>query len=536
MADRKRCAIYTRKSTEEGLEQDFNSLDAQREACAAFILSQAGEGWEAIPEQYDDGGWSGGNMDRPALRQLLTDVETGRVDVIVVYKVDRLTRSLADFAKIVEVLDSKGASFVSVTQAFNTTSSMGRLTLNVLLSFAQFEREVTGERIRDKIAASKKKGMWMGGAVPLGYCVQQRKLLIEPSEAEAVRHIFRRYLELKSVPRLVDDLARSGYRTRRRVLTSGRVIGNVCFGRGALGLMLKNPIYIGKIRHKDLIHDGEHEAILDRATFDAVQEALRQGTHEKLVGTRTRQPSLLTGMLTDPDGRPMSPGSARKGARTYCYYISRTKPGESRDKLWRFPTSEIDPVVIEAIARHLEQPVPSGTNNTADWQNRNEAMAKVVATLRKSSTIEQREQLLTLKTSIKLNEDVIDVTITDPGNNEPTIISVPMKLVRKGHELKIALSPDNRSPATSPDPVLVKLLGQAFAARQHLVEGQARKTVSDYSRRHLQKLARLSWLAPDIVSDLLEGRQPPNLTARFLLRCGDVPLDWPGQREFLGFS
>jgi site-specific DNA recombinase len=536
MADRKRCAIYTRKSTEEGLDQNFNSLDAQREACAAYILSQAGEGWEAFAEQYDDGGWSGGNMNRPAIRQLLADVEDGKIDVIVVYKVDRLTRSLADFAKIVEVLDARGASFVSVTQAFNTTSSMGRLTLNVLLSFAQFEREVTGERIRDKVAASKRKGMWMGGAVPLGYRVEQRKLLIEPTEAEAVRHIFGRYLELRSIPKLVDDLARGGYRTRMRVLAGGRVIGDVCFGRGPLGLMLKNPIYIGKIRHKDLIHDGEHESLIDKATFDTVQGTLRCNNHEKVVGTRTSQPSLLTGMLTDPDGGPMSPSRGKRGARTYCYYTTRTRPGENRDKLWRFPTSEIDPIVIETIARQLEQPAASGTDDKADWQKRNEANRKVVETLRNGSTIEQREQLLKLKTGIRLNEESVEVTITASGENEAATFSVTAKLVRKGHELKMALPPDSRLPATSPDPILVKLLGQAFAAREHLIEGQASKSVSDYSRRHLQKLARLSWLAPDIVSDILEGRQPPHLTGRFLLRCGDVPLDWAGQREFLGFT
>ena len=236
--NRKRCAIYTRKSTEEGLEMDFNSLDAQREACSAYILSQAGEGWEQVDELYDDGGWSGGSMIRPALKQLLDDIQVGKVDIVVVYKVDRLTRSFADFAKIVEILDAKGASFVSVTQAFNTTNSMGRLTLNVLLSFAQFEREVTGERIRDKIAASKRKGMWMGGTVPHGYRVEDRKLLIEPQEAEDVRYIFTRYLELKSVPALVDDLARRGMRTRTRTLKLGGTIGNVSFGKGPLGFLL----------------------------------------------------------------------------------------------------------------------------------------------------------------------------------------------------------------------------------------------------------------------------------------------------------
>jgi Site-specific recombinases, DNA invertase Pin homologs len=265
---RRRCAIYTRKSSEEGLDQSFNSLDAQREACGAYILSQAHEGWEPIDEIYDDGGYSGGSMERPGLKQLMADVEAGKIDIIVVYKVDRLTRSLADFARIVDVLDKHGASFVSVTQAFNTTNSMGRLTLNVLLSFAQFEREVTGERIRDKIAASKARGMWMGGVVPLGYEVKERKLKFNPAEAERVRHIFNRYLELGSVLALQTELAAHGIRTRPRMLKDGRNYGDKNFSRGALYQMLRNRIYRGEITHRGKSYPGEHEAIIDADTFD----------------------------------------------------------------------------------------------------------------------------------------------------------------------------------------------------------------------------------------------------------------------------
>jgi DNA invertase Pin-like site-specific DNA recombinase len=536
MADRKRCAIYTRKSTEEGLDQNFNSLDAQRESCAAYILSQAGEGWEAVAEHYDDGGWSGGNMDRPALRQLMADVEAGKVDVIVVYKVDRLTRSLADFAKIVEVLDRRGACFVSVTQAFNTTTSMGRLTLNVLLSFAQFEREVTGERIRDKVAASKRKGMWMGGPVPLGYRVEQRKLVVDPAEAETVRHIFRRYLGLGSIPALVDELARDGYRTRERVMASGRIVGGVCFGRGPLGIMLQNPAYIGKVRHKDLVHDGEHEAIIEDDTFAAVQDTLRRNNREKVVGTRTARPSLLTGMLTDPDGRPMSPGRAKKGAKTYCYYATRTKPGEDKTRLWRFPASEIDKVVFEAMARHLEAPDASANGTAEEWKAQTELKAAMADTLRNGSTVSQRELLLELRTAVQLREDAVQISFSHTTENEPTDLTVPAKLVRKGHQLKLVVPSDNRGPAASADPVLVKLIAQAFAARDHLVEGTQHLCISSYSRRHLNRLARLAWLAPDIISDILDGRQPPHLTGRYLLRCGEVPFDWSSQRAFLGFA
>src|SRR5438067_2049873 len=269
-----RCAIYTRKSTEEGLDQAFNSLDAQREACGAYILSQAGEGWEPIKTLYDDGGFSGGSMERPALKQLLADITAGKVDVIVVYKVDRLTRSLADFAKIVEILDAKGVSFVSVTQAFNTTTSMGRLTLNVLLSFAQFEREVTGERIRDKHAASRKKGIWMGGNPPLGYDAHERKLIVNPAEAETVRSIFALYLELGCVRRLKDAVDRHGWITKRFTTAAGRIQGGRPISRGHLHRILANPIYIGRIAHKGQLHPGQHEALIEAETWEAVQAQL----------------------------------------------------------------------------------------------------------------------------------------------------------------------------------------------------------------------------------------------------------------------
>jgi site-specific DNA recombinase len=280
----RRCAIYTRKSSEEGLEQDFNSLHAQREACEAFIKSQAGEGWRLVKTAYDDGGLSGGTMERPALQRLLADISRGLVEVVVVYKVDRLTRSLADFAKMVEVFDARGVSFVAVTQQFNTTTSMGRLTLNVLLSFAQFEREVTGERIRDKIAASKQKGMWMGGLVPIGYDVIERRLVVNHTEAETVREIFRRYLELGSVRLLMENLNRRGFRSKVRVAKNGKRSGGNLFFRGALYELLSNPIYIGEIRHKGVRHPGLHEPIVDAScgtVHSCYCEAMRRGAHHE---------------------------------------------------------------------------------------------------------------------------------------------------------------------------------------------------------------------------------------------------------------
>lgn len=318
-----RCAIYTRKSTEEGLEQAFNSLDAQREACEACISSQRHEGWSMIPAAYDDGGFSGGTMERPALGRLLADVEAGRVDVIVVYKVDRLTRALSDFAKIVEILDARGASFVSVTQAFNTTSSMGRLTFNVLLSFAQFEREVTGERIRDKIVASKKKGLWMGGPVPLGYVVRERKLVVDEKDAATVRHIFNRYLALGTGQALIEELRAEGYRARLRE-QKGRTIGGVPFGRGMLFAMLSNRIYLGEIVHKGQAHPGEHLPIIDRALWDRVQQLIDANRVERKAATNVAHASLLAGILFDGQGRRMTPSHAVRSGKRYRYYITHS--------------------------------------------------------------------------------------------------------------------------------------------------------------------------------------------------------------------
>ena len=354
-----RCAIYTRKSSEEGLEQEFNSLQAQREACEAFIDSQRHEGWVCLRAAYDDGGFSGATMDRPALQQLLADVKAGRVDTIVVYKIDRLTRSLADFAKIVEILDARSASFVSVTQQFNTTTSMGRLTLNVLLSFAQFEREVIGERIRDKIAASKKKGMWMGGVPPLGYQAQDRKLVIVESEAEIVRFIFRRYAELGSVRWLRDELEARSIQSKLRTSASGGISGGKPFARGALYLMLQNRIYRGEIVHNRQSYPGEHEPIIDQPLWDAVQAQLAGNAAERNDCGKTRQPSLLAGMLFDGDGNRMTPSHAVKKGTRYRYYVSRsliTKDRTDDSAGLRIPAAEIEQLVSDRVHRWLLDP------------------------------------------------------------------------------------------------------------------------------------------------------------------------------------
>ena len=354
---RKRCAIYTRKSSEEGLEQNFNSLHAQREACEAYVKSQAGEGWHLVTAAYDDGGYSGGSMERPALQHLLEDIRQKQIDVVVVYKVDRLTRSLADFAKMVEVFDAQGVSFVSVTQQFNTTTSMGRLTLNVLLSFAQFEREVTGERIRDKIAASKRKGIWMGGTTPLGYDVRDRHLVINRPEGATVRQIYERYLELGSVRLLKQDLDRRGVRSKVRVSIKGLKSGGRSFSRGALYELLANPIYIGEIRHKRERHQGLHAAILERELWEKVQHQLREQAAHRRQRPIKAGSSPLAGLLFDQSGEPLYAQSTAKGSRRYRYYVSKslvTASAKDAGRGWRLSAAEIERAVAIAARAILD--------------------------------------------------------------------------------------------------------------------------------------------------------------------------------------
>jgi site-specific DNA recombinase len=343
-----RCAIYTRKSSEEGLEQEFNSLDAQREACTAYISSQRSEGWVALAGQYDDCGVSGGTLDRPALKQLLADIESGRVDVVVVYKIDRLSRALMDFAKLVEIFDRHNVTFVSVTQAFNTTTSMGRLTLNILLSFAQFEREVIGERIRDKIAASRKRGMWMGGVVPLGYQVIARKLVIEEKEAGTVRMIFERFLELGSTALLAKSIAAEGIRGRR-----GKLVN-----KGSLYKLLANQTYIGEVTHKGAAYPGQHEPIISRKLWDKVRSILQEGPWVRAGQTRAATPALLKGILYGPAGTAMSPTHTRRGNRLYRYYVSQAvlKHGPEACLVRRVPAAEIEAAVVDQLRGMLRSP------------------------------------------------------------------------------------------------------------------------------------------------------------------------------------
>jgi DNA invertase Pin-like site-specific DNA recombinase len=560
---RVRCAIYTRKSSEEGLEQEFNSLLVQREACAAFITSQRHEGWVCLPAGYDDGGFSGSTMARPALQRLLADITAGRVDTVVVYKIDRLTRSLADFAKIVEILDARSASFVSVTQQFNTTTSMGRLTLNVLLSFAQFEREVIGERIRDKIAASKKKGMWMGGVPPLGYRGRDRKLVILDSEAELVRSIFRRYAELGSVRLLKEELEAQGSKSKSWTSASGRVIGGKPFSRGALYLMLRNRTYRGEIVHKGQSHPGEHTPIIDQPLWDAVQMRLAGNTIERISGTRTHQPSLLAGMLFDIEGNRMTPSYAVKLGRRYRYYVSRpliTQDQAERSIGLRIPAAEIEHLVTSRMRQWLLD--PGGiyqSTRLADPLAQRRLIARA-GEIGKSWTelpgTRQRAFLTTLIDHIDVGADQIDIhlrpgrlaalldvaaTPLSSATDEIQILSVSVRLRRAGQAIKMLIEGTDPFATAKPDARLVKLLIRARQFNATLLDSDgvpfaALAKRERVSPSYFTRLVRLSYLAPDITEAILDGRQPRDLTADKLLAHSRLSLGWHEQRAALGIA
>jgi site-specific DNA recombinase len=554
-ASSRRCAIYTRESSEEGLELDFNSLHAQREACEAFIKSQAGEGWCLVKTAYDDGGLSGGTMERPALKRLLDDINQGLIDVVVVYKVDRLTRSLADFAKMVEVFDAHGVSFVAVTQQFNTTTSMGRLTLNVLLSFAQFEREVTGERIRDKIAASKRKGMWMGGCVPLGYEVHDRRIVIDEKEAETVRYIFRRYQELGCVRLLKEDLDRGGVVSKRRTSKSGTESGGHSFSRGALYALLSNPIYVGEIRHKNLRHPGQHQAIVNRAVWDRTQQQFQE--HQ----VRTKRPgasaekSPLIGRLVDENGFGLTPSHARKGERKYRYYVSRNLPARGAIPAhlgWRVPARELEDRVAAAIREMLddESSALEAAQKTTHDSGR---IARVLHAARSwsrqlQSEAERTSALATLVDRVELKPDGIRVSIKLPiagAENSrarvPDQVAIarwfPMQLKRRGVELRLIVGDRNRSAAIV-DLSLLKVVARAHRWFDEISTGKERSLAAIAAReglnvRYVSRLIRLAFLAPDIVESIVDGRQPTALTAEALTRRIELPLSWCAQRTAL---
>ena len=554
-----RCAIYTRKSTEEGLEQDFNSLDAQHEACTAYILSQKAEGWKALPDHYDDGGLSGGSMERPALQRLLADVAAHHVDVVVVYKVDRLTRALTDFAKIVGIFDEAGVSFVSVTQAFNTTTSMGRLTLNVLLSFAQFEREVTAERIRDKIAASKRKGMWMGGMVPIGYRAVERNLVPHPDEAERVQLIYRRYLELGSVNLLKAELDAAGARTPEHRYR-GRIVGGTLFARGKLYRMLSNPLYVGRVRHKADVHPGQHAAIVGQELWQAVQDRLASNASATKMRCHAKSPSPLVGRLVGPDGQKMRPSHATRSGRRYRYYVSAGLIEGSiatGARGWRIPAAEIEAVIAMAIASRVREPtllselLGTGEAALSDPRRLADALGKIARQLDAPTSQIARQLLAVIVQHARVSEtevqaDVRFVGLRDVGSMGAAdaelladigfTVVAPIRMARRGAELRLILQ-GAAAPARHPDPHLVR---EVIAARvrvaDYITSGGALSVgaLAERDAIHVGDASRslqLAFLAPDLLKRILDGDQPVGLNAERLKRIGELPLLWSEQRE-----
>jgi DNA invertase Pin-like site-specific DNA recombinase len=558
-----RCAVYTRKSSEEGLELQFNSLHAQRESCEAYVLSQAGEGWICLPGEYDDGGISGGHLERPGLKALIADVKAGKVDIIVVYKVDRLTRSLTDFSKLVEVFDEHNVSFVSVTQAFNTTNSMGRLTLNVLLSFAQFEREVTGERIRDKIAMSRKRGLWTGGLPPLGYDAINKELIVNENEAKAVRHIFERYSELKNVRLLRAELTKAGYVSKRRLTRLGQPSGGTSFERGALYTILKNRTYLGLTTHKGEAFEGEHDAIVDAEIFERVQRILSSNAKRTKLRTGSKNPSLLAGKITTPEGIVLTPSHAKSGNRRYRYYVekrSNDAPTLSR-RLIRMPAPEIERAVCQALSEYLKHPTAMvddlGLSQISfDQTSRIKAKARKLADQLASSIFTDTTSafvmtildhiILRLEEGLPVGLDIglnlqalaptLDVDIDQDLATKVLPVDARLKTCNNGKKIIIG----NTATESVQNPALIETIRLAHQIKQrHL--GQPKQSIADIAdalsldKRHIWRVLRLAFLAPDIQLSILNGTQPRDLLQKDLL-YPSLPFSWDEQHKQFGIA
>jgi DNA invertase Pin-like site-specific DNA recombinase len=562
-----RCAIYTRKSSEEGLEQSFNSLDAQREACLAYIQSQRQEGWRAIPAHYDDGGYSGGSMDRPGLKQLLADIEARKIDTVVVYRVDRLTRNLADFAKIIEAFDAHGVSFVSVTQQFNTTSSMGRLTLNVLLSFAQFEREVTGERIRDKIAASKRKGMWMGGCIPLGYDVRDRRLVVNETEVEQVRQIFHLYLEFGCVKKLKAHLDAHGIKTKTRISKAGNKTGGSVYSRGALYKILANRTYLGQVPHKDQSYPGEHQAIIDPELWEKVRLRIIGGIRGERCGRNAAAPSLLRGLIYDEEGNRFTPSHAVKCGKRYRYYVSQKvieDPASASNMPGRIPARELEDLVLAEIRSFLRSAdrVTTALGNPADdlafTRRLIEVCRRALGDLDSDSDHLRSEFLAAVVDRIVIDWDSVEIRIKSrqlrnrsrvpPRNDaEPSlppdessgdiVLNIPAQLRKYRGEIRLIIPPRNGGQeARQPVPSLVKALARAHDWVRAIISGEYKdqreiaKAIG-VNEQYVSRVIAGAFLAPRIVEAIADGQALEAMNLPSLL--GNVSLSWKEQRARL---
>ena len=541
------CAIYTRKSSEEGLEQDFNSLHAQREACEAYVLSQKSLGWSLIPTAYDDGGYSGGNTERPALKRLMADIEAGNVKVIVVYKVDRLTRSLADFVKLVELFDSKGVSFVSVTQQFNTTTSMGRLTLNVLLSFAQFEREVTGERIRDKIAASKRKGLWMGGVAPVGYQAKGRTLEPDEPHASRIRQIYGLYLQLNCVRKVSEELQQRQWLTPERNNKRKGFGGNKPFSRGHLYRILSNPIYVGLVPHRGETHPGQHPAIVDETLWQEVQQRLEHNRQGTKTQSHAANPSLLAGKLTDEAGRRLIPSHTRKGNRRYRYYVTPVAdPGEPI----RLPAEEVEQLVIQSVLNWAAS--EQNVINAVGWHDAQlagnalkQAQRLIHALQHNPRTVLPNciNEVVVAATQVRIRLNLVGAGLQQAGvSNAETVLEVLAERKRCGMAVRLVIGAqgDEQLRLRNPDPTLLQLMHKGKQWLHRLTfGGQGIGIIAKEEKVHAQYVSRVinvALLAPDIVQAIERGDHPINLNTTKLLTSVPFPMDWQTQREMLGMA
>jgi site-specific DNA recombinase len=544
----RRCAIYTRKSSEEGLEQDFNSLDAQHEACAAYIRSQASESWKLVRERYDDGGISGGTLQRPGLQRLLVDIAAGHIDIVVVYKVDRLTRSLLDFAKLVEAFDKAGSSFVSITQSFNTTTSMSRLTLNMLLSFAQFEREVTAKRIRDKIAQSKARGMWMGGTPPIGYRPNGRSLAIIEEDAAIVRHIFSRYAELGNVRLLAEELEQQGVRSPARNAGIGRAFGNRPFSRGQLYKILSNPVYIGRIDHGGRSHKANFQSIIDRAQWDAVQAILAANING-VRGPAPAESSLLAGKLVDDRGVPMVAVHACKGEVRYRYYVSRdlqhSGDAENTDG-WRPPAREIEPLVRAWVIALMNDPLEVITRSSAEMPSPDELrtiveLGKAAAAKLNGPRAPAANLLRSIVTEVRLGPDRVEIILCPAvlasllgiKLTAPLSLDVPACLKRRGGVMRLIM-PSGSPVVPAVDKTLIKTIVQGQSWWQQLqddtsltLEGLARRQA--VTSGYVIRIVRLAFLSPRILASVIDGTLPARLNASRLTATGAITARWDRQ-------
>ena len=548
-----RCAVYTRVSTENGLEQEFNSLDNQREASEAYIKSQAHEGWRLMRDRYDDGGFSGGSMERPALKKLLDAVRARRIDVIVVYKVDRLTRSLADFAKLVELFDEHQVSFVSVTQAFNTTTSMGRLTLNVLLSFAQFEREVTGERIRDKIAASKKKGIWMGGVVPLGYRVESRALHVVEEHAAFVRDLFRRYLEIGSVVRLNAILNQENIRLPIRTDGRGKMTGGGLISRGHLYKILSNPIYLGRLTHKGQVHEGLHDPIVDHETWDEVQRMLAEHAQDR-AGSRQGSDALLAGKLFDDRGNRMSPSHATKGGRRYRYYVSQAiLQGRQQDagSLSRVAAMEIERRVVEAVrgaapSDHLERSIGrQSIQRVSGHPGADVAAIGIDATASASSSCAFDVDPRAAVGRVTIRRTTLEIQFAEgmTGDAPDRVLVIPWTPPSPYRRREIIQGEGEQPAAVRPmrtkaRAVLIDALRDAHRWLDELTTDSSHTIESIAARekkteRSIRLTMSLAFLSPALVKAAIDGRLPRGFGIKRLM---DLPMAWSDQWSALGLK